>query len=153
MLDVRLHQDAVTGMCLLEAMQAGEAEESHNDGGGILMTTSLDSTISAFDLKSQKQLCTLTMGTGGLHACIMAGQSLLVGCEDSYIYEIDTATLKGASSRVRGHSGAVTGLCVGASHVASVSTDGSLKLWDYGMGGISRTPVREYHDDEAGKKP
>ena len=36
----------------------------------------------------------------------------------------------------------------GGNHVASVSTDGALKLWDYGMGGISRSPIREYHEGE-----
>jgi len=137
-LDVRLHQDAVTGLCLLDNAKPP----------GTIVTTARDSTLSLFDLKTEKQTACITLGHGGLLSCAVAGQSIIAGCEDSYIYEVSPRDIEFNSNRVCGHGGAVTGLKVSGNQLASVSLDGYLKLWDYGMGGISRTPVKEYSDTE-----
>lgn len=133
-LDVRLHTDAITDMCVREDM---------------VFTTSMDSTLSGFKISTQEKLESVKLGAGGLLCCAVAGQHVLAGCSDSFIYECDIASHASTCTRVSGHEGAVTAMRVSDSEAVSVGQDGCLKVWDYGKGGLSRLPNAQYSESSS----
>jgi len=97
--------------------------------------------------KQEKRRSSTRVGSSGLLCCAVAGQRILAGCQDSFIYECDTNTLS-SSTRVSAHEGAVTGLRVYESQAISVGSDGCLHLWDCGQGGLSRLPTAKYSSSD-----
>lgn len=133
-----------TGFCLVTFTEhAGSVTGvGWTQGGKAVLSSSLDGSVRAFDLKRYRNFRTMTSPEPAQFSCLSVdpgGEIVCAGAQDVFdifVWSLQTGRLLEVLS---GHEGPVSGLCFNRSHpaMASVSWDRTLRIWDVfeGKGG------------------
>ena len=108
--------------------------------GDVLASGSKDKTIRIWDVKSGKELGSVT-GHSGPVSCMVIGQDVLVsGSWDKTIRRWNLKTGEQIGSPLKGHSDSVCSIATLGNVVASGSSDKTVQLWDISNGNPAGCP-------------